>query len=231
VKPLVVASYNIHGAVGIDRRRAPERIAEILISMQADVIALQEVDSHDHPNGFLRQVDYFAEATGMHVIAGPTVTCGQRDYGNAILTRLPVQSARRIPISIDRCEPRVVVEAVLGTPPFMVTVLATHFGLTNGERRQQVERVAELIRDNHDARLIVLGDFNEWRWRDGVLGPIVAQTAPQAPLATFPSWLPVFPLDRIFARPPVRIVSIGVVRGLTVRRASDHLPIRALVAL
>ena len=39
-----VATYNIHGAVGLDRRRRPERIAEVLASLEADVIGLQEVE-------------------------------------------------------------------------------------------------------------------------------------------------------------------------------------------
>ena len=43
VKPLVVASYNIHRGMGLDRRRDLDRIAAVIEEMQPDVIGLQEV--------------------------------------------------------------------------------------------------------------------------------------------------------------------------------------------
>ena len=43
VKPLVVASYNIHRGVGLDRRRDLDRIAAVIEEMQPDVVGLQEV--------------------------------------------------------------------------------------------------------------------------------------------------------------------------------------------
>ena len=41
---ITVASYNIHKAVGLDRKRDPERIMTILREIDADVIAQ---DRHD----------------------------------------------------------------------------------------------------------------------------------------------------------------------------------------
>ncbi|MEC7399127.1 MAG: endonuclease/exonuclease/phosphatase family protein, partial [Pseudomonadota bacterium] len=41
---LTFASYNIHKAVGVDRRRDPERIIAVLREVDADIIALQEAD-------------------------------------------------------------------------------------------------------------------------------------------------------------------------------------------
>ena len=41
---LTFASYNIHKAVGLDRRRDPDRIINVLREIDADVIALQEAD-------------------------------------------------------------------------------------------------------------------------------------------------------------------------------------------
>ena len=39
-----VASYNIHKAVGLDRRRDPDRVVAVLRELDADIIALQEAD-------------------------------------------------------------------------------------------------------------------------------------------------------------------------------------------
>lgn len=41
---LTFASYNVHKSVGLDRRRDPERILSVLHEIDADIIALQEVD-------------------------------------------------------------------------------------------------------------------------------------------------------------------------------------------
>ena len=41
--PLVVASYNIHRGVGLDRRRDLDRIAAVIAQIAPDVIGLQEV--------------------------------------------------------------------------------------------------------------------------------------------------------------------------------------------
>jgi len=50
------ASYNIHRAIGVDRRFRPDRIADILQDHDPDIALLQEVDDgvtrdtgHDHP--------------------------------------------------------------------------------------------------------------------------------------------------------------------------------------
>lgn len=41
---LTFASYNIHKAVGTDRRRDPDRVITVLREIDADIIALQEAD-------------------------------------------------------------------------------------------------------------------------------------------------------------------------------------------
>ena len=39
-----IVSYNIRKAVGLDRRRDPERILAILREVDADIVVLQEAD-------------------------------------------------------------------------------------------------------------------------------------------------------------------------------------------
>src|SRR4029079_12766379 len=41
---LRVATYNVHGCTGIDRRRSEARIAEVIAEMSVDIVALQELD-------------------------------------------------------------------------------------------------------------------------------------------------------------------------------------------
>ena len=44
---LVVATYNVHGCVGCDGQYSRARILTVLRELQADLIALQEVDGRD----------------------------------------------------------------------------------------------------------------------------------------------------------------------------------------
>lgn len=41
---LRIASYNVHRAIGTDRRFSPQRILDVLREIDADVVALQEVE-------------------------------------------------------------------------------------------------------------------------------------------------------------------------------------------
>ncbi len=71
--PVRIASYNIHGGIGIDRHFVPKRIVGVLSELRADIIALQEVESRR--TGF-DMLGYLARETGYHAVAGPTLFMG-----------------------------------------------------------------------------------------------------------------------------------------------------------
>jgi endonuclease/exonuclease/phosphatase family metal-dependent hydrolase len=71
--------------------------------LDADIIALQEVEHHTVNN--LDLLDYLADASDYHPIAGPTLLRESRHYGNAILTRLPVKEIKRVDLSFRSYEP------------------------------------------------------------------------------------------------------------------------------
>ena len=90
--PLVVASYNIHRGVGLDRRLDLDRVAEVIREISPDIIGLQEVVRR--PGGpHEDQAVYLADALGMGLVMGETRAFGDGTFGNAVLTRLP-SSAR-----------------------------------------------------------------------------------------------------------------------------------------
>jgi endonuclease/exonuclease/phosphatase family metal-dependent hydrolase len=43
-RTVTVASYNMRKAIGLDRRRDPHRVLDVLHEIDADVVALQEAD-------------------------------------------------------------------------------------------------------------------------------------------------------------------------------------------
>src|SRR5580765_4709947 len=102
-----LVTYNIHKCRGCDRRVSPERIARVLAPLDADCIALQEVVDGS-PLGKPNQAQAIAEAMPgkYEAIFGRTRDLRVSHYGNATLTRLPVECSESYNISWKRREPR-----------------------------------------------------------------------------------------------------------------------------
>lgn len=230
-RPLVVATYNIHTCVGVDRRYDPDRTAAVLRELDADIIGLQEVDARHRLSRHVNQWDYFAEATGLHAVAGANVSDHRGRFGNAILTRFPVRAVRHIDLSVGNYEPRGAIEAELYADGRALRVVVTHLGLRAGERRLQIDRLLDALaqRPSEAEATLIMGDLNEWRGRRGGI-PALDRRLGRAPAPrTFPSWLPVLPLDRIYAGGAVSLRAVSVHRSALARLASDHLPLCAAV--
>src|SRR3569623_1815112 len=98
---MILATYNIHRGFGGDGRFAPERSVEVMKESDADVIALQEVESRATA-GF-DMLGHLDSAMGMHSIAGPTLVRGEGHSGNALHSRLDILDRRSIDISVPGC--------------------------------------------------------------------------------------------------------------------------------
>jgi endonuclease/exonuclease/phosphatase family metal-dependent hydrolase len=231
VRSLVVATYNIHTCVGVDRRYDPDRIVAVLRELGADIIGLQEVDARHRFNRHVDQWDYFAAAMGFQAVAGANISDRRGRFGNALLTRFPVRAVQHIDLTVGGYAPRGAIAAELlvdGTP---ILVVVTHLGLRAAERRQQVQRLLDRLPDGSGEAeaLLVLGDLNEWRGRRGGISALDRRLGRAPAPRTFPSWMPVLPLDRIYAAGAIALRGVTVHRSPLARVASDHLPLRATV--
>ena len=226
---LVVASYNIHRCYGRDGRYAPSRIREVLRGLNAQVVALQEVELlHDAPD----LLDFFCEGTSWKVFHGPTLMRDTGHYGNALLTSLPVESVDRIDLSITGREPRGALHVRLKHKYFLLEVIATHLGLRPVERRSQIRQLLGVLQNSEDSQSdttvkVLMGDLNEWflwgrplRWLRGHF------KGPPA-VASYPACCPMFALDRIWIEPYEKLADVRVLNNKLTRAASDHLPLIA----
>jgi endonuclease/exonuclease/phosphatase family metal-dependent hydrolase len=229
-RTLVVATYNIHSCVGVDRRYAPDRVAAVLRELGADIIGLQEIDARRRRSGELDQRGYFADATGLAIVPGSHSRDHRGRFGNALLTRFPVRAVRHIDLSVAGYEPRGAIDVELGVDGRTLRVVVTHLGLRATERRQQTQRLLEALAATGAAEAtLVMGDLNEWRGRRGGI-PALDRWLGRAPARrTFPSWLPVLALDRIYANGAASLRMVQVHRSPLARLASDHLPLRAAI--
>jgi len=223
---LRVATWNIHMGIGLDGKRDLSRISEVIKQMGVALIGLQEVDNHVGQVG--DDIGLLGQLTGMRVIAGPTMQRMNGDYGNALLTSLPVLNVERYDLSVGQREPRgllIVHQEWLGQK---IQVAVTHLGLRPGERRSQVRRLIECLSAEKRKPLILMGDFNEWlfwgrpmRWLRNHFGTI---SSPR----TFPAHWPLFRLDHILADPPDKLHSLQAFKSPLSRIASDHLPMTGI---
>jgi endonuclease/exonuclease/phosphatase family metal-dependent hydrolase len=228
VTPLVVASYNIHRGVGLDRRRDLDRIAKVIGEVGPDVIGLQEVVREDGlPDA--DQAQYLASALGMTVVMGETRPFREGTYGNAVLTRLPVLTSVRCDLSCHGREPRGCLRVDLGVDGTALHVFNCHFGLAFHERRAQVELLHAFLRaaDCEGPRLLV-GDFNEWHRGPVTRGLRREFSSPMRRMRrTHPAVFPLFRLDRIYWDVELQGEEFHVHRSRLARVASDHLPVVA----
>lgn len=229
---LAVATYNLHRCVGGDGRMDPARVARVLRQLDCDVLCLQEVDCATHDPGGVDHCALLArEAGGLHVVAAPLVRRGSVSTGNAILSRYAVTSVRHVDLSVHSREPRMALDVELDVRGHRVRVVGTHLGLRGNERLAQVDRLLAHLDEGDEELTLLLGDFNEWRARSHSLRSLAAAFPGEASGLTFPALWPVVPLDRVFLRQRGRIAEAGPHATPEARRASDHLPFRALIEL
>jgi endonuclease/exonuclease/phosphatase family metal-dependent hydrolase len=221
-----VATYNVHGCRGRDRRRDVARVARVLHDIDADIIGLQEVESR-HGRSEVDQAERLAAALGMAYVEGPLLRAEQGWYGNALLTRFEVRAVRRVRFEEFGREARGAVICDLVAGDLTWRVMTTHLDLHSRHRRRQFEALLDELVPAARQPTVLLGDFNEWWPSSRALAALRRHTDLPAAPPSFPSWLPILRLDRV-ALSACRLKG-EVCRHLTPlsRRASDHLPIFA----
>lgn len=221
-----VATYNVHRCIGRDGRLDPMRTLAVLRELDADVIALQELQWR--AGDALHVLADFSAQLGYAPIAGPTLFRSDGHYGNAVLTRLEVRQVERVDLSVPGREPRGALDVKLAGPDGVLRVIATHLGLSPGERREQMKRLLGLLEPG-SAPTVLMGDLNEWflwgRPQNWLRRHFGRTPAP----ATFPARWPLLALDRIWVEPRGMMRDIGVHASAAARAASDHLPLRAVL--
>lgn len=234
-----VLTHNIQRGLSAIRRR--DIIAEIVMILEtsaADVVCLQEVWQEDGLDE--HQLEALCERGWHHRLFGKNAVFPDGSQGNAILSRFPVRQWSNVDVSVGNREPRGFLHVKATIPGgSSLDVLCCHFGLAHAERRMQALWMQQFVASHvpSGSPLIMAGDFNDWRGRPGGFMAEslhlaeVMQTVTGRFAKTFPSFLPLFPLDRIYFR-DCRLKSARVLRHFEPpTRMSDHLPVEAIFEL
>ncbi|UDY34674.1 endonuclease/exonuclease/phosphatase family protein [Dermatobacter hominis] len=236
-----VATFNVrHGQPPRSRRADHARLLDAVRTLDADVVALQELDRRTRRVGGVDQPLLIAEATGLEVTFARAIDHDGGEYGVALATRSAPEWSEVLPLP-GSGEPRVALMALVDDAdvpadavgadreggrrrarPWAVacTHLATATDVAVGQLRMVLAAVDELAGDRP---AVVLGDLNLGPDR---VGPVLSATG----WVAAPSG-PTHPTTR-----PDRRIDWVLVRRATVRsahvvdvRASDHLPLVAVL--
>ena len=220
-----VASYNVHACVGTDGVFAPARIVEVLASLDADFIALQEVEEREFRG--MTVSEFFVDALGVSVAGRTTHERAGFDYGNVLLSRVPQLRSASHDLAFRRREPRGAIEADFVMDGVNVRVIATHFGLSMRERRAQVQTLLPWLETPGPDLTVLCADFNEWLPFSRVHRALRRALGAAPAVRSFPSRMAALALDRIYASPLASLAGIEAVATAATRLASDHLPVVA----
>ncbi|WP_245679513.1 endonuclease/exonuclease/phosphatase family protein [Actinomadura hibisca] len=190
---------------------SPAATAAALVGTKADLLALQEMPSGDHPARLSRVYPH-------HVVKG---TVG-------LWSRWPLRGAKVVPLGLGW--PRAL-RATVATPKGDLAVYVAHLGSARpgrtGGRDATMDRLAAVVRADRARRVLVLGDLNT-ATTDRKLGALVpplreSQRSAGTGLGfTWPSRFPVARPDHILFR---GVDAVGA--GTVPTPGSDHHAVRA----
>jgi endonuclease/exonuclease/phosphatase family metal-dependent hydrolase len=235
-KTIRVATYNVHKCRGLDGRVGVERIARVLREIDADIVAMQEVvrvlsatSSHDQSRHIA------AEAGYAHHCFGENRPLSGGTYGNATLSRWPIEHWTNYDLSHARRERRGCLRTDIRVSGKLLHVMNVHLGTGFMERRAQARTLLGprvLGREDLKCPRLVIGDFNEWT--RGLVTQMLSAKFASAELnprpwrmRSYPGILPVLHLDHMYFDPKLKLGNFHLHRSRLALVASDHLPLVA----
>ncbi|MCP5144402.1 MAG: endonuclease/exonuclease/phosphatase family protein [Gammaproteobacteria bacterium] len=231
-----ILSFNIHkGRSPYLRRLVLDGIRDVMRALGPDIVFLQEVSG-----GSEKQFEFLADQFWHHYAYGRNAVYASGDHGNVIMSKFPIVQWANTDLSTNPFERRGLLNAVIEIPGKAagLHVACTHLDLLERNRMKQLARIVHVLKAvcPTDEPAVLAGDFNDWTGRVSAMlakhagMDEIATLLGLPPLKTFPSLLPVLPLDRILVQ-GMAVRDVSVVRSTGRSGLSDHLPVVATVTL
>lgn len=231
-----VLSYNIHKGLSVfNWRNVLQEVRDVIAATGADIVCLQEigVNSRTLSEKFASQLEFIADTAWTHFAYGRNSVYTSGHHGNAVLSRWPILSYANVNLTVSPLEKRGLLHARIGLDDQKtLDILCTHLNLFGYHRRKQVQLIRKYFMENklYLKPLALAGDFNDWNTlldddiRDSLSVKEAFCEIKGRHARTFPSWMPMLPLDRIYFN-HMRIVDSVCLDGKDFGIISDHLPI------
>lgn len=227
---LRVMTWNIHHGAGVDGRLDLERIAGLIRQAGVDLVALQEVDRGVQRTDRRDLPAELASLTGLACVFSNNFHYQGGEYGNALLSRLPISEWTNAHYRMLRDgEQRGLLQAVVTCRGRPLRFFSTHLDYRpDGEERlAHVAAIRAAVEAQPETPAIVAGDFNETP--DGGVHRAMTEflidawaEAGVGPGATYPSAKPVRRIDYVFVTPGWAVVESA---NVPETRGSDHAPL------
>jgi endonuclease/exonuclease/phosphatase family metal-dependent hydrolase len=224
-------SWNIHHGAGIDGRLDLERLARVIRDARVDLVALQEVDRGVERTDCRDLPKELGDLTGMAHVFSNNFHYQGGEYGNAILSRLPVLSwTNRHYRMLRNGEQRGLLEARVRWNGRPIRFFSTHLDYRpdEAERLAHVEEIRQVVSLEESTPVILAGDLNALP-ESRVIQSMKAFLADAWIMAgsgagaTFPSSAPDRRIDYVFLSKDSRVRARSArVLGSD---GSDHLPL------
>ena len=223
-----VASYNMRKAIGIDRRRRPERTLLVLNELDADIVALQEADRRFGSRASAVPLQLFEAHSDYKPVPLDNRPGSLGWHGNALLVRKEAEILEHHLFHLPSLEPRGAVLAEVKVNGTTVRVVGMHLDLSGLWRRRQAHAIlTHLAERDPPLPTILMGDLNEWSSQGGCLRDFAVHHDFAPCGLSFHARRPIAQLDRIMVSRDLAIAASGAHDSTTARRASDHLPVWA----
>ncbi|KKO44555.1 hypothetical protein WG68_14745 [Arsukibacterium ikkense] len=235
---LRVMTYNVHSCIGLDGKVDVERIARVIAQGNPDVVVLQELDVGRDRSLGLDQAELIARYLQMEFHFHPAMHIEEEQYGDAILTHLPLKlvKAAALPGLDDKpqLEPRGAIWVTVEMHGQQLNIINTHLGLQPRERLAQIDALlgAEWL-GHPDCRgpVIFCGDLNAqpasevYRRLSQTMTDAQTMLKGHRPRGTFPSRFAAIRIDHIFVSAAWQVTAVDIAGSYQAKVASDHLPL------
>lgn len=231
---LTVMTYNIRHCLGVDKVFSVDRVIKTIKYVNPDILILNEVDQGNPRSGELLEAKLIADALEMNYFFSPTE--GKDNYGNAVLSKYPIEKA----FGVDLPQPKWMMAVQRGATVIVtkidgreIMVIGAHLGLGGiQEVKTEILKTFEIYNEEKYPTIIA-GDFNiEWfelQYGAPEMFKIFksANHSIDIDLSTFPSNNPGSQIDYILLSPEFETKDIFTLDS----PASDHVPVVAEVEL
>lgn len=217
------------------------KIAKLIQRLDADIVALQEIDENSRWSGSFDHLAYLREHTGLPFTAfginNRRIGRYHLNYGNAVLSRFPIVHAETVPFGSGQIGEKgfVFVEIDLGKRKRLPLFNIHMHHRSRPQRLKQVIRLMHYLDEQRTIRAahwgmppLVCGDFNNpshWPDATSTLLGYFEQTNNYTLLPktgrTFPSPFPARALDYVFLPEQCQQPKVEIVRSML----SDHRPV------
>lgn len=181
---LRIMSYNIRNCRGLDNIYDIQRTADVIRNSDADIIAIQEVDSVTRRSKGVDIADTLAILCKMHAYYSTAIEYDGGKYGVAILSRKKAIATYRAALP-GREEKRTILIAEYPE----LTFACTHLSLNEEDRMASLE-IIDSIAKEYKKPFIIAGDLN-----DNPQSPFIKELSRNWKIIA-PNEEPTFPADK-----------------------------------